>query len=207
MKTRIITQSDPDAAAAALEVIRSGSVVALPTDTVYGIACAVDNPGAIRQLYQIKERDALKAIPVLVGSIGQLEKLTCDFNATARSLTEHYWPGALTVIVPKHPSLPAELTLYPTVGLRMPRYEWLLELMRSCGPLAATSANISGAASPASADEVLAQLDGRVELVIDGGRCEGGISSTVVDCSQTPVKVLREGGIPAADIVKVISNT
>ena len=207
MKTRIINQSDPRAAAAALEIIQSGGVVALPTDTVYGIACAVDNPSAIHQLYQIKVRDALKAIPILVGAPSQLDTLTSDFNNAARSLTERYWPGALTVIVPKHASLPAELTIYPTVGLRMPRYAWLLELMQSCGPLAATSANISGAASPATAEEVLHQLDGRVELVIDGGRCEGGISSTVVDCSQTPIKILREGGIASADILELISGT
>ena len=206
MKTRSIIQSDPGAAEATLQVIRSGGIVAVPTDTVYGIACAVDNPGAIRRLYQIKERDALKAIPVLVGALEQLEGLASDFNQTARSLAERYWPGALTIIVTKNPSLPVELSIYPTVGLRMPRHDWLLALMQNCGPLAATSANISGAASPASANEVLAQLDGRVELVIDGGRCEGGIPSTVVDCSQTPVKVLREGGIASSDIFKAISE-
>jgi L-threonylcarbamoyladenylate synthase len=205
MNTRTINQSDPGAAEAALQVIRSGGVVAVPTDTVYGIACAVDNPAAIKQLYRIKERDALKAIPVLVGALDQLEGLADDFNPAARSLAERYWPGALTIIVNKNPALPVELTTYPTVGLRMPHHDWLLVLMRSCGPLAATSANLSGAASPVTADEVLAQLDGRVELVIDGERCEGGIPSTVVDCSQTPVKVLREGGIASADIIKAIS--
>jgi L-threonylcarbamoyladenylate synthase len=206
MKTRIISQSDPGAAAAALEIIRAGGVVAVPTDTVYGIACAVDNPTAIRQLYQIKERDALKAIPVLVGTHDHLENLALDFNTAARQLALRFWPGALTVIVEKNPDLPAELTLYPTVGLRMPAYDWLLALMRTCGPLAATSANLSGAPSPATAEEVLVQLDGRVELIVDGGRCEGGIPSTMVDCSQELVKVLREGGIPSADIFQVISD-
>lgn len=205
MKTRIINQSDPSAAEAALQVIHTGGVVALPTDTVYGIACAVDTPAAIKQLYQIKERDALKAIPVLVGALDQLEGLVSDFNEAARSLAKRFWPGALTVVVSKNPALPVELTIYPTVGLRMPHHDWLLALMRSCGPLAATSANLSGAASPATAEEVLAQLEGRVELVIDGGRCEGGIPSTIVDCSQTPIKILREGSIASGDIFKTIS--
>ncbi|MDK2979912.1 MAG: L-threonylcarbamoyladenylate synthase [Chloroflexota bacterium] len=206
MKTRIISQSDPQAAEAALAIIRAGGVVAVPTDTVYGIACAVDNPNAIRQLYRIKERDALKAIPVLVGEQAQLDRLTSEFSAAARKLAERYWPGALTLIVAKHAGLPEELTLYPTVGLRMPNYEWLLDLMRVCGPLATTSANMSGAPSPATAQEVLEQLEGRVELIIDGGRCEGGIPSTVVDCSQMPVKILREGGIAAADILAMTSQ-
>jgi len=205
MKTRTINQSDPGAVEAALQVIRSGGVVAVPTDTVYGIACAVDSTDAIRHLYQIKGRDALKAIPVLVGAFEQLEGLANDFNKAARSLAARYWPGALTIIVTKNSALPVELTIYPTVGLRMPNHDWLLALMQNCGPLAATSANISGAASPATADEVLAQLDGRVELVIDGGRCEGGIPSTVVDCSQTPVKILREGSIASSDIFEAIS--
>ena len=205
MRTRIIAQSDPIAANTTLEIIRSGGVVAVPTDTVYGIACAVENPDAIKQLYVIKERDALKAIPVLVGTHHQAEDLAADFSKTANKLAERFWPGALTIIVEKNPVLPAELTIFQTVGLRRPNYAWLLELMQACGPLAATSANISGAPSPATAEEVLAQLDGRVELVIDGGRCEGGIPSTVVDCSQSQINILREGGISAKDILKTVS--
>ncbi len=179
--------------------------MAVPTDTVYGVACAVDNPDAIKQLYLIKERDALKAIPVLVGTHRQSENLAADFSKAAKKLAERFWPGALTIIVEKNPVLPAELFFFFFFLLRMPNYAWVLELMQACGPLAATSANISGAPSPATAEEVLAQLDGRVELVIDGGRCEGGIPSTVVDCSQSQISILREGGISAEDILKTVS--
>ncbi len=206
MKTRTILQSDPAARREVLDVIRRGGVVALPTDTVYGIACAVDNPQAITQMYAIKERDALKAIPVLAGDVNQLDRLAAKFNPAAALLAEHFWPGALTIVVEKNPILPKELTIYPTVGIRMPAYDWLLELMHAYGPLAATSANLSGSPSPASAQEVLAQLDGRVELVVDGGICAGGIPSTVVDCSQEPLKILREGGISAESIQRLIAE-
>jgi L-threonylcarbamoyladenylate synthase len=200
MKTQTILQSDPAARKTVLEIIRRGGVVAVPTDTVYGIACAVDNPQAIEQLYAIKERDKLKAIPVLVGDLQQLNRIATNFNPQAQALANHFWPGALTLVVEKNPKLPQELTIYPTVGIRMPAYDWLLDFMRISGPLATTSANLSGAASPASAQDVLAQLDGRIELIVDGGICAGGIPSTVVDCSQQPLKILREGGISSEAI-------
>ncbi|NPV40110.1 MAG: threonylcarbamoyl-AMP synthase [Anaerolineae bacterium] len=206
MKTQIILQNDPDTRRCVLDAIRNGKVVALPTDTVYGIACAVDNPRAIAQMYSIKERDALKAIPVLIGDFNQLAHIAAEFNSKAKLIIEHFWPGALTVVVSKNPALPQELTMYPTVGIRMPDYGWLLDLMRACGPLAATSANLSGAASPTSAQEVLAQLEGRIDLIVDGGTCAGGIPSTVIDCSREPVEILREGGISSASIFELINK-
>lgn len=207
MKTKIIPQSDAQSSATALETIRNGGVVALPTDTVYGIACAVTHPAAIKQLYAIKERDALKAIPVLVGDLQQVEKLTANFTKQAERLSKELWPGALTIIVPKAEHLPVELSAYDTVGIRMPDHDWLRELMLLSGPLAATSANLSGAPSPATAKEVLAQLDGRIELIVDGGECKGGIPSTVVDCSRPEIKILREGGISPERIYNLLSQS
>jgi L-threonylcarbamoyladenylate synthase len=207
MKTKIIPQSDVQSSATALEIIRNGGVVAVPTDTVYGIACAVTHPAAIKQLYAIKERDALKAIPVLVGDLQQVEKLTANFTKQAERLSKELWPGALTIIVPKAEHLPVELSAYDTVGIRMPDHDWLRELMLLSGPLAATSANLSGAPSPATAKEVLAQLDGRIELIVDGGECKGGIPSTVVDCSRPEIKILREGGISPERIYNLLSQS
>jgi len=206
MKTKILYQSDPAARQAALEIIRRGGVVALPTDTVYGIGCAVNDASAIHKLYEIKQRDALKAIPVLVGDMDQAGQIASNFNPQAQLLAGHFWPGALTIVVAKNPALPKELTVHATVGIRMPDHDWLLELLRESGPLAATSANLSGAASPVSAQEVLEQLNGLVELVVDGGACAGGIPSTVVDCSQAKYDILREGGIAAAEIAQLINN-
>ena len=206
IKTKSILQSDPGANTAALEIIKSGGVIALPTDTVYGIACAVDCAAAIQQLYAIKERDALKAIPVLIGSLDQMDAIASDFNQSARILAENFWPGALTIVMQKNRKLPQVLTSYDTVGIRMPAYAWLLDLIRKSGPLATTSANISGGHSPATAQEVLEQLDGRIELIVDGGKCPGGIPSTVVDCSQSAVKILREGGVSSSEIANKLSK-
>jgi L-threonylcarbamoyladenylate synthase len=206
INTITIHQIDPGCFEKAAELIRAGEVIAVPTDTVYGIACSVSHPQAIRRLYEIKGRDARKAIPVLVGNLAQLDLVTANFNEKARILADRFWPGALTIIVEKKPSLPTELTSFPTVGVRMPNHVWLLELNRQCGPLAATSANLSGKPDPANAIEVAAQLGGRIPMIVDGGECRGGIASTVVDCTQPEIKILREGGISSRLIFEALSG-
>ena len=195
MKTRVISQGNDSAAQETLNVIRSGGVVALPTDTVYGIACSVNNSAAIQSLYKIKIRESIKAIPVLIADLNQLDQVAKSLNDYAIKLAQSFWPGALTLIVAKNLLLPANLTIHPTVGVRIPDHDWLREIIRKTGPLAATSANISGEASPSTANQVLEQLNGRIELVIDGGECKGGIASTVVDCSGEEFNILRNGSI------------
>jgi len=169
--------------------------VAVPTDTVYGIACSVNNSAAIQSLYKIKIRESIKAIPVLIADLNQLDQVAKSLNDYAIKLAQSFWPGALTLIVAKNLLLPANLTIHPTVGVRIPDHDWLREIIRKTGPLAATSANISGEASPSTANQVLEQLNGRIELVIDGGECKGGIASTVVDCSGEEFNILRNGSI------------
>jgi len=195
MKTCIISQGNDSAAQETLNVIRSGGVVAVPTDTVYGIACSVNNSAAIQSLYKIKIRESIKAIPVLIADLNQLDQVAKSLNDYAIKLAQSFWPGALTLIVAKNLLLPANLTIHPTVGVRIPDHDWLREIIRKTGPLAATSANISGEASPSTANQVLEQLNGRIELVIDGGECKGGIASTVVDCSGEEFNILRNGSI------------
>ena len=195
MKTRVISQGNDSAAQETLNVIRSGGVVAVPTDTVYGIACSVNNSAAIQSLYKIKIRESIKAIPVLIADLNQLDQVAKSLNDYAIKLAQSFWPGALTLIVAKNLLLPANLTIHPTVGVRIPDHDWLREIIRKTGPLAATSANISGEASPSTANQVLEQLNGRIELVIDGGECKGGIASTVVDCSGEEFNILRNGSI------------
>lgn len=180
--------------------------MAVPTDTVYGIACSVNNSAAIKSLYQIKIREIIKAIPVLIADLNQLDQITSNLNINAKKLAQTFWPGALTLIVAKNKSLPENLTIYPTVGVRIPDHDWLRAIIREAGPLAATSANISGEASPYSADQVKEQLSGRIELIIDGGDCKGGISSTVVDCSGEEINILREGSITPHQIRTAIFN-
>ncbi|MDP2966184.1 MAG: L-threonylcarbamoyladenylate synthase [Pelolinea sp.] len=206
MKTCIIAQSDGSAIKETLNVIRSGGVVAVPTDTVYGIACSVGNSNAIHSLFQIKIRGCLKAIPVLIGDINQIDLVAKSLNENARKLAQSFWPGALTLIVAKNKSLPTILTIHPTVGVRIPDHGWLRAIILKTGPLAATSANISGETSPSTASQVLDQLNGRIELIIDGGECKGGISSTVVDCSGEEIKILREGGITPEQIQSALGK-
>jgi len=206
MGISVIEQSNPQSEKLALEVLRAGGVIAIPTDTVYGIACLVNKRDSIRRLYAIKEREHVKAIPVLIGTIEQTSNIAAIFPPSAYALSQHFWPGALTLVLNKHPDLPFELTVYPTVGIRMPDHKWLRLLIQVCGPLAATSANISNQPSLSNAQAVLEELDGRIDLLIDGGACAGGIPSTVIDCTVSPVKVLREGGIRKSSIRKVLNN-
>ena len=196
--TIVINQSENSAADFARKTLTDGGVIAFTTDTVYGVGCLLDKPAAIERIYAIKERDKLKAIPVLIGSLAQLAQVTTQISGSAQALTERFWPGALTVILKKHPALPEVLTVYDTVGVRMPDHNWLRGLISTCGPLAVTSANISGEPSLATAAEVLASLGGRIDLLVDGGRCDGGVPSTVVDCSVVPPKILRDGAISEA---------
>ena len=171
MKTRIISLSDNSAVRETLTVISLGGVVAVPTDTVYGIACSVKDADAIQSLYIIKIRETIKAIPVLMADLNQIHLVANSLNLNSIKLAQSFWPGALTLILQKNNSLPPNLTIHPTVAIRIPDHDWLRAIMREIGPLAATSANISGEASSSTANQVLDQLDGRIELIIDGGEC------------------------------------
>ena len=207
METNVIELSNPQSAEIAQEVLQTGGVIAIPTDTVYGIACLVNKRDSIKRLYAIKERELVKAIPILIGALEQISSIAANFPSAAYALSQHFWPGALTLVTNKHPDLPCELSSYPTVGVRMPDHDWLRSLMQSCGPLAVTSANISGQPSLPNSQKVLEELGGRVDLLIDGGTCTGGIPSTVIDCTFSPVKVLREGGIPEPAIRKILEDS
>lgn len=201
MLTEILPTSHPEALSRALTILQNNGLVAFPTDTVYGLAAATFSPAAIDLLYNAKSRETTKAIAVLVGELNQLNLLTPGLTDTARRLAERFWPGALTLVVPKHPMLPENLSSFPTVGVRMPNHPFALALLRKTGPLATTSANLSGAANASTPEDVLAQLNGRFHLLLDGGICPGGVPSTVVDCTQTPPLILRQGAISAQDIL------
>lgn len=186
----------------ALGLLRAGQLVAFPTDTVYGLAAALDNETAIEGLFTAKGRQADKAIAVLVGSPEDAAKVAQAMSGYARLLAQRYWPGPLTLVVKQAAHLPANLSSRPTVGVRMPDHPAALALLNAAGPLAVTSANLSGGANTVSAEEVLAQLGGRIALVIDGGRTPGGQPSTVVDCTGPMPHILRQGPIDAARILE-----
>ena len=189
-----------------MAVLSTGGLVAFPTDTVYGVAAMAFDAAGIERIYEAKGRDITKAIPILVGSADQLAQVTAALTPSAQALAARFWPGALTLVVPKHPDLPENLSQSPTVGVRMPDYAFTLKLLRHSGPLAVTSANISGQENPQTAEDVMRQLGGRIELVLDGGRTPGGVPSTVVDCTGVDAKILRQGAISAEQIMRLLGG-
>ena len=200
MKTVVLPAVSPDAIARSLEVLRAGGLVAFPTDTVYGVGALVSDGTAVESIYRAKDRPLEKAIPVLIGETDDLHKVARDVPSRVLKLASRFWPGPLTIVVLKRPGLPEAVSATSTVGVRVPDHEIALALLRAAGPMAVTSANISGRESPTLAEEVLAQLDGRIELILDGGKTPGGTPSTVVDCSQEQIEILREGPIAANEL-------
>jgi len=205
IQTKVISADDPAAIQQAVSVLRRGGLVAFPTDTVYGVGALVGDAQAIAQLYVVKGRGSEKAIPVLLSDRGELEQVAAEVNDAAQRLAARFWPGPLTLVLPKQASLPEELSAQPSIGVRMPDHPVAQALIRLTGPLAVTSANISGAASSVTVQEVLEQLGGRIPLVLDGGRTPGGISSTVVDCTSGEPRILRPGPISLQEIQKALS--
>jgi L-threonylcarbamoyladenylate synthase len=195
MKTDLLKADHPSALDHAADVLLHGGTVVFPTDTVYGLAALPSNAEYVERLFIIKGRNSARAIAVLIAGAVELEQVAKDPNPTARRLAERFWPGPLTLIVSRHPSLPDVLSPLPTIGVRIPDHPVALALLRKTGPLAVTSANLSGQDNTSTAQEVMKQLDGRVHLVIDGGRTPGGVPSTVVDCTGKEPLILREGPI------------
>lgn len=201
MNTLILSSESPDAIRQVLEILNSGGLVAFPTDTVYGVGSLAFNGSAAESIYAAKDRPMEKAIPVLIGDASDLEKVAMNIPDIVYRLASRFWPGPLTVLVPKQPSLPASVSATETVGVRIPDHTVARALLRAAGPMAVTSANISGQASPSTAEEVFAQLGGRIPLIIDGGRTPGGVPSTLVDCTGAELKILREGPITLGDLL------
>jgi L-threonylcarbamoyladenylate synthase len=204
--TAILLPADqPGALQKAITLVRDGHLVVFPTDTVYGVGALAFDQRGIDQLYAVKGRDNLKAIPILIGDPADLMRVTTGLGETARRLAQRFWPGPLTLVVPRHPGLPPNLSPQPTVGVRMPDHPVALSLLRSTGPMAVTSANRSGAESSVTAQEAFAQLGERIPLILDGGRTPGGLSSTVVDCISPELVILRLGPIGMLELQAALS--
>jgi L-threonylcarbamoyladenylate synthase len=206
MKTLVLPINSFESIREALRIIEAGGLVAFPTDTVYGLAADVNSAAAIDRIYQAKGRDMAKAIPVLVHSLDQINQVALDLPVSAQRLVEKFWPGALTLIIPRQPDLPENLSSTLTVAVRMPNYPPVQTVLQHCGPLAVTSANLSGEANSLTAEDVLRQLDGRIDLILDGGPVSGGVPSTIVDCSVDPVTIIRHGVILDEEIFSALQN-
>lgn len=205
-KTEIISTKHPQAINRAKDILQKGGLIAFPTDTVYGLAVPAFNAVGIDRLYQAKDREAGKAIPVLIGNFSQLSLITPGINKKSLHLARRFWPGALTLIVIRHLDLPCNISPFSTIGVRMPDHSFALALLKTSGPLATTSANISGETNPLTAQDVLTQLEGRIELILDGGNAPGGIPSTVVDCTGAKPIILRQGAIPEAALRQALEH-
>jgi L-threonylcarbamoyladenylate synthase len=201
LKTRVMHADDSQAMRRAQRLLRSGQAVAFPTDTVYGVGAHAFQPKAVSALFAIKGRPADKAIPILVAQIEDVTRVARLVPAVAWELVERFWPGGLTVVLPSAERVPSIVTAGgDTVAIRCPDHPIPLALINALGaPLAATSANLSGQPAPTTAHQAVAQLAGRVPLIIDGGECPGGIPSTVLDLSVSPPRLLRAGAIPVGE--------
>lgn len=197
---RVLLQIDK-----AVEILKNGGVVAFPTDTVYGLGGDVFSIKATERIYRVKQRPRHMPLPVLIADTTQLADIVGTVPDTAWCLIKHFWPGGLTLVLPKKDSLSDIVTAGSSnIAVRIPDHVVPLSLIRGLGsPIIGTSANISGSPNPMTALEVERQLGGQVDLIIDMGRCPGGLESTVVDVTGGAPVILRRGIISEEKINRV----
>lgn len=193
------------AVAQGVALLRAGEVVALPTETVYGLAANALNPAAVQRIYEVKGRPAHNPIICHVADRTLARRCVADWPERAEQLAQAFWPGPLTLVLPRSSMIPDIVTAGGgTVGIRWPSHPFMQAVIRACDfPLAAPSANLSNQLSPTSAAHVRKQLAGRVPLIVDGGECNVGIESTVVDVSVEPPRLLRPGMIHEESLLAV----
>jgi L-threonylcarbamoyladenylate synthase len=215
MKTEILATHTPglfqSAVRRAAELLRAGEVVALPTETVYGLAANALDEKAVAKIFQIKGRPAHNPIIVHVAGNKMAQDCATTFPPLAENFAKSFWPGPLTLVLPRADKIPDAVTAGgATVGIRWPGHPFIQAVIRECDfPLAAPSANLSNQISPTNAEHVRAQLDGKIPLIVDGGQSQVGIESTVLDLTVSPPKILRPGMIHAESLAAVcgeISN-
>jgi L-threonylcarbamoyladenylate synthase len=189
----------------AVEKLKEGGVVAFPTDTLYALAADATNPAAVERIFDIKGREGGKPLPVFVSGV-EMAARYASLTSEADALARRYWPGALTLVLRRLPDFEsAALAGGETVALRAPDHPVALAILLGAGrPLTGTSANAAGGPDPVTAADVIDALGDRVDLVLDGGACPQGRPSTIVDCTQSPPRVLREGAISPAEIAAAL---
>ncbi len=201
-------QHDAHHVARAAEVLRNGGIVAIPTETVYGLAANALDPEAVAKIYEAKGRPSTNPLIIHVTSLEDAKQLALSWPIAAQNLAEAFWPGPLTVIVPKNPIVPDNATAgLENVALRVPSHPVMRAVIDAAGvPLAAPSANRSQAVSPTRAGHVLKSLGDKVDLILDAGTTQHGLESTVVDCTVVPPRILRPGPITHAELERVLGR-
>jgi len=209
MKTELLSTHTPALFSAAVRraagLLRAGEVVALPTETVYGLAANALDENAVARIFQVKGRPAHNPVIVHVADDEMAMACVKSYPAPAEKLSKSFWPGPLTLVLPRAETIPKIVTAGgATVGIRRPSHPFMQAVIRECGfPLAAPSANLSNRISPTNAEHVRAQLGGKIPLIVDGGRSQVGIESTVLDLTVSPPRILRPGMIHAESLAAV----
>lgn len=208
IKTETIHVHNENARRRAVEILNAGGLVAFPTDTVYGLAVSPWNVDAVNGLYKAKQRPSDRPIPLLLSDAGQLSRvaaLSSQSRRQCRQLIARFWPGGLTLVLPKTEIVSDAVSPDTTVAVRVPDLTSARDLIREAGGvLAVTSANLSGQPNPITAQEVEEQLRNRIDLILDGGPCRGGVPSSILDCTLSPPMLLRRGVISEAALRAVI---
>ena len=192
----------------AIAILKKGGIVAFPTDTVYGLGADPLNEQAVDRIYKVKKRPPNLPLPLLLAEKSDLLKVASVVPEIAWQLVERFLPGGLTLVLRKSSWVPSAVTAGgDTVAVRIPDHPVPIALIRGLGtPIVGTSANISGRPSPVTAEQVREQLGDKVDFIIDGGRCPGGTESTVLDVSSKVPALIREGGIPRAELAKLCGS-
>lgn len=210
MQTILFSSRDPSTPENAARIIRRGGLVAIPTETVYGLGADALNVDAVRKIFLAKGRPQDNPLIIHIAEPRELTKYCHDIPESAWRLAEAFWPGPLTMVLPVKPCIPRETTAnHDTVAVRCPASEVTRELIRLSGvPIAAPSANLSGKPSTTSAQHVLNDYgtDGKIDAVIDGGECSVGVESTIVDLTENPPRLLRPGGITPEQLISVLGE-
>ena len=189
-------------------VLSLGGVIAFPTDTVYGLACDFFNIDAISRIYEIKGRPQNMPLIAMIPKVLDISKVAIHTTPDIDTLANIFWPGALTMVLTAKPAVPQiAIANGATVGVRIPNHNLTLDILNNYSPLATTSANPSGWPAPDNVGDVIEHLDGRVDIIIDGGLTDSGIASTVLDCTKQPFNIIREGTVTHSDIFHALKNS
>lgn len=200
--TKLLPAHLPGAIMQAAAEARAGNLIVIPTDTLYGLACDAFNPAAVRAIYATKQRPYSKPIPVLLADSSDLPRVVRSVPPVAQTFINQYWPGPLTILLPKHPDLPAEISHNDSVAVRIPHNQVGRDIIRAVGgAMAVTSANLTGQAPAETAADALKKLAGWVTAVVDDGPSPHGAASTILDCTGHELKILREGPISAQSLL------
>lgn len=205
MKTRLLTGHDIPAAAA---ILRDGGLLGIPTETVYGLGANGLNAEAVRHIFEAKGRPQDNPLILHIPDASWLSRYCHDVPASAYALAERFWPGPLTMILPRREIVPDAVTCgLDTVGVRCPDHPVTLEIIRAAAvPVAAPSGNRSGRPSPTCARHMLEDMEGRIDAIVDGGPCGVGVESTIIDLTVTPPRLLRPGGLPLEELEEVLGE-